>query len=63
MQGEARGHEMDENNRITITVCGDGGCGMFCAFFWGEWSGGREGEVVVAEEGLEGRARCGMGWC
>ena len=19
---------MDENNRITITVCGDGGCGM-----------------------------------
>lgn len=20
---------MDENNRITITVCGDGGCGMF----------------------------------
>jgi len=52
---------MDENNRITITVCGDGGCGMFCAFFWGEWSGGREGEVLVVEEGLEGRARCGMG--
>lgn len=22
---------MDPDNRITITVCGDGGCGTFCA--------------------------------
>jgi hypothetical protein len=26
---------MDENNRIAITVCGDGGCGMLRLLLWG----------------------------
>jgi hypothetical protein len=30
--GWKRIRDMDENNRITITVCGDGGCGTFSNF-------------------------------
>jgi hypothetical protein len=41
---------MDENNRITITVCGDGGCGTFYAFFL---TGGSRGRGVEGRECVE----------
>jgi len=34
----SRTNIMDEDNRISITVCGDGGCGM-CVFFFAKYRG------------------------
>jgi hypothetical protein len=45
---------MDENNRITITVCGDGGCGMRLTVGHGR----EEGRLIWAQE----RARLHYGW-